>query len=261
MGQRATELESRMMSEPHAEPPAADVRSFLPRPGEPVEDYAARLRALHEDLSLVLDAVERGLAAAEAEPAPVRPVAPVVPVVPVVPVAPVEAVPEPHRSPPPPGPLSPPRGNARVEVISTPATAHGHAGGEGAWSGPPEPEGAAPRRRAPMGEGGPVGGDPAAPSPERWPPHPGGGYGGPWVESVPPPPRAEPWVERGASGWPPPPPPPAEMTFTPSGPSAPPHAPGAWRSPGPRAPSLFVAAALLGWLIALALVIALAFGL
>ena len=56
------------MSEPHADPPAADVRSFLPRPGEPVEDYAARLRALHHDLTLVLDAVERGLAAAEAAP-------------------------------------------------------------------------------------------------------------------------------------------------------------------------------------------------
>src|SRR5512145_2769881 len=65
---RATDLRSRM-SEPHAEP-AADVRSFLPRPGEPVEDYAARLRALHHDLSLVLDAVERGLAAAERHPAP-----------------------------------------------------------------------------------------------------------------------------------------------------------------------------------------------
>ena len=60
------------MSEGHGDPPA-DVRSFLPRPGEPVEEYAQRLRALHRDLTLVLEAVERGLAAAagEAEPAPV----------------------------------------------------------------------------------------------------------------------------------------------------------------------------------------------
>jgi hypothetical protein len=44
--------------------PGADVRSFLPWPGEPVEDYAERLRSLHRDLTLVLQAVERGLAAA-----------------------------------------------------------------------------------------------------------------------------------------------------------------------------------------------------
>lgn len=55
------------MSEGHEEPPA-DVRSFLPRPGEPVEDYAERLRALHRDLTLVLEAVERGLAVSVAPP-------------------------------------------------------------------------------------------------------------------------------------------------------------------------------------------------
>src|SRR4051812_1658873 len=49
------------MSEGHEEQ-AADVRSFLPRPGEPVERYADRLRALHRDLTLVLEAAERGLA-------------------------------------------------------------------------------------------------------------------------------------------------------------------------------------------------------
>ncbi|HEV2811895.1 MAG TPA: hypothetical protein VGW10_01480, partial [Solirubrobacteraceae bacterium] len=88
------------MSEPHAEPPAADVRSFLPRPGEPVEDYAARLRALHEDLSLVLDAVERGLAAAGAEPAPLA--ASLAEVPPPRPQS-YEDVTEPRRSPPLPG--------------------------------------------------------------------------------------------------------------------------------------------------------------
>jgi hypothetical protein len=50
------------------EMPGADVRPFLPRPGEPAEAYAARLRALHSDLTLVLEAVERGLAT---RPAPV----------------------------------------------------------------------------------------------------------------------------------------------------------------------------------------------
>src|SRR5688572_7138949 len=172
------------MSEPQAEPTPADVRSFLPRPGEPVEAYAARLRALHEDLSLVLDAVERGLAAAEAAPAPEP--------VPVPPsYEPVEVTAEPHRSPPPPGPLAAPRGSARVEVISAPSPARGEAGDE-AFSGPQEPEGVAPRggRRAPMGEGAPAGGEPAAPSPERWPPRE------PWVERSARPPRAEPWVEQ-----------------------------------------------------------------
>lgn len=51
-----------MMTERHAEP-GADVGSFLPRPGEPVGVYAERLRALYRDLTLVLEAVERGLAA------------------------------------------------------------------------------------------------------------------------------------------------------------------------------------------------------
>jgi hypothetical protein len=59
------------MSEGHGDPPG-DVRSFLPRPGEPVEQYAERLRGLHRDLTLVLQAVERGLAAA-ARPEPEEP--------------------------------------------------------------------------------------------------------------------------------------------------------------------------------------------
>ena len=61
------------MTERHAEP-GTDVGSFLPRPGEPVGAYAERLRALHRDLTLVLEAVERGLAASsrpeEEPPAP-----------------------------------------------------------------------------------------------------------------------------------------------------------------------------------------------
>jgi hypothetical protein len=52
----------------HDVEPMADVRAFLPRPGEPVETYAERLRALHRDLTLVLQAVERGLSAGEARP-------------------------------------------------------------------------------------------------------------------------------------------------------------------------------------------------
>lgn len=58
------------MNQREAEP--ADVRPFLPRPGEPVEEYAERLRAMHRDLSVVLQAVERGLqrAHAPAEPPP-----------------------------------------------------------------------------------------------------------------------------------------------------------------------------------------------
>lgn len=61
------------MSEREAEP--ADIRPFLPRPGEPVEEYAERLRAMHRDLSVVLQAVERGLArGGEPERAPAEPV-------------------------------------------------------------------------------------------------------------------------------------------------------------------------------------------
>jgi hypothetical protein len=149
------------MSEPHGEPQAADVRSFLPRPGEPVEDYAARLRALHHDLTLVLDAVERGLAAAERTPAPK--LEPVAAAPEPVPAALADPLPEPHRSPPPLGPLSASRGGARVEVVTT--------GREQARSGPPEPGGTAPRggRSAPKGERAPDRGDPAALSPERAP--------------------------------------------------------------------------------------------
>ena len=239
------------MNEPNAEPQAADVRSFLPRPGEPVDDYAARLRALHHDLTLVLDAVERGLAAAER--APERAEEP-------IPLAVAPAT-EPHRSPPPLSPLAAPRGSARVEVISTHATRGSAAGGERAWSGPQEPEGSAPYsgRRAPGGEGAPARGEPAAPSPERFPRRE------PWVEAPPHPPRSGPWqepppwqqppawTERRPSEWPPPPPPPAEMAFEPPY-GAPPR-----RRRRPDIPPVLVAATILGWLTAIALVLAIAF--
>ena len=78
---------------------SADVRAFLPRPGEPVDTYAERLRTLHRDLSLVLQAVERGLHAEEREEPAEEDEAPVAP------------PPEPRISLPPPG-------IARVEVIT-----------------------------------------------------------------------------------------------------------------------------------------------
>jgi hypothetical protein len=253
------------MSAPQPEPPGADVRSFLPRPGEPVEDYAARLRALHHDLSLVLDAVERGLAAAEAEAeAEAEPQPPAALVAPLRAAhAPPAEPAEPHRSSPPPSPLAAPRGGARVEVVTAPTPAqHGERGA----NGPPEPQ-SAPwgGRRAPLGEGAPDGGEPVAPSPAR--------SGEPWVERREPGPRTEPWHEspaaqapwqqpppwtdRRPSAWPPPPPPPAEMSFAP---------PNGARLAGPprrRLPQLSplaVSVALVGWLTALALALALLLG-
>ncbi|HEX8206721.1 MAG TPA: hypothetical protein VF587_11745 [Solirubrobacteraceae bacterium] len=254
------------MSEPQGEPQAADVRSFLPRPGEPVDDYAARLRALHHDLTLVLDAVERGLAAAEraplreavAEPAPVTAIH-------------AESHPEPHRSPPPLGPLTAPRGSARVEVVTTgPAHASsGPPGGSASWGG----------RTTPEGERAPDGGVPAALSPERsegsWEERPWPAEREPWVEA----PRHEPrrgdwvderdgwgdhdprdlppwreppaWTDRRPSSWPAPPAPPREMVFDPPYPRQ-------RRRRARDLPPVLVAAALLGWLTVLALILALA---
>ena len=97
------------MSEAHGDA-ASDVRSFLPRPGEPVEEYAERLRALHRDLTLVLEAVERGLAAA-AEPSSVPPP---------VPDPPAD---RPFAPAPPADPPARPRG-PRVEVVSPPTGEH-----------------------------------------------------------------------------------------------------------------------------------------
>ena len=211
------------MREREGEPQAADVRSFLPRPGEPVEDYAARLRALHHDLTLVLDAVERGLAAAER--APVHEVVPE--------PAPVgafaEPMSEPRRSPPPFEPFSGlPRGGARVEVVTT--------GREQARSGSPEP---APWGRPPAtGERAPEGGDPAALSPDR----------PAWVERAPHQPHHGGWEEE---RWPPPPPPPRELRFDP-----PYEIP--LRRPALAVPPVLIAALILGWLTVIALIFALA---
>ena len=250
------------MSQPHAEPPAADVRSFLPRPGEAVEDYANRLRALHHDLTLVLDAVERGLAAAEgsAAPEPRREAAAV--------IEHRDVVEEPRRSPSPQGPLTTTRGSARVEVVSAPETAGGGGpGGDRSWSGPPEPEGSAPwgGRPAPSGEGRPGRGEPAGPSPQRstwdepqtpWVEHVGPvPRGTPWHEPPPPPPAPwqEPpsWAERRQTAWP------AETEFE-VAPHAPFAAPPRHRQ---QVPPVLVAALLLGWLTVIALGIALIFGL
>lgn len=101
------------MSEGHGDPPA-DVRSFLPRPGEPVDQYAERLRALHRDLTLVLQAVERGLAAA-AHPEDVAP--------PVPAHEPIEIVPAPADEPSPStAPTTTPRSRMpRVEVMPAPS--------------------------------------------------------------------------------------------------------------------------------------------
>jgi hypothetical protein len=149
-----------------------------------------------------------------------------------------------------------------VEVVSTPVAARG---AERATEEPPEPT-TAPwgGRRAPMGEGAPAGGEPAVPSPVRSPE--------PWVERAEPGPRRDPWYEapaaappwqqpppwtdRRPSAWPPPPPPPAELSFEP--PYAPPPARRHRRAP--ELSPLAVSVAILGWLTAIALAIALALG-
>jgi hypothetical protein len=111
------------MSEGHGDP-AADVRSFLPRPGEPVEDYAHRLRVLHRDLTLVLEAVERGLAAASASECELpRPSD-----------DPIEIVPVPRAEPQPPdreaSPARPRGGAPRVEVMPPASGERGRFDGE-----------------------------------------------------------------------------------------------------------------------------------
>jgi hypothetical protein len=148
------------MNERHAQPPTADVRPFLPRPGEPADAYAERLRSLHRDLTLVLDAVERGLSAEpppEPEPAP----APVpVHVAPLSSAAHgetargslprVEVIPRPERRhapdmawasrpsdepPPPPAPIRNGPGSTRAVAERPP----GAAPAMGAWSPAPAP--------------------------------------------------------------------------------------------------------------------------
>ena len=128
------------MSDGHGDQPA-DVRSFLPRPGEPVDQYAERLRALHRDLTLVLQAVERGLATA-AHPGDVAP--------PVPAHEPIEIVPEPVDEPDgSPAPPLPPRSRMpRVEVMPAPSGEQRRDGFEERREPPAVLEGA-PARPAP----------------------------------------------------------------------------------------------------------------
>ena len=205
------------MSEGH-EP--GDVRSFLPRPGEPVEQYAERLRALHRDLTLVLQAVERGLAAAgTAEPVASGPIE----VAPVAEPAPEAIGPREHSHAH--GPVRPPL--PRVEVLPAPsgekrraddtedrrATAEPPAVEEELRDVAPRPTGRGQRfARRPSAAAGP------APEPE-------------WVEHEPP----------GESF--------TAATFAP--------VPEAPRAP---APPVLIAAVIAGWLTVVALVLALLLG-
>lgn len=267
------------MSEGHGEPPA-DVRAFLPRPGEPVEDYAERLRALHRDLTLVLQAVERGLAvAAEQE---VEAAAP--------PEAEAPAAPQ-HAMPPdvrtarerarPAEPATPVtmreetvRGGARVEVMPVP-------GGTG------RPPGGEERREPPrfVVPGDEERGGPAPPATVRFPPRPSARSShGPapvageptWIEGpelAPAPPPRGVWPPEPQLSAAVPPPVRVEATYRPAAeprawtepaaappgaaPPAPAAPPAAGRSP---VPPVLVAAMLAGWLLAVALLLALLLG-
>lgn len=226
------------MSEGHADPPA-DVRSFLPRPGEPVEEYAQRLRALHRDLTLVLEAVERGLAAAAA-PEDQPPMVPAEPPrhEPAIEPRTVEVRPraapglqEAHVAPPT-SPLAPPLrggGGARVEVMPAPTGEDRREGGEDRRAQvtlPPEAheELEDPGERA----SGPPGRF------ERFPSRPSG------VATS----EAEPtWVHRG----------PQSESFTAATFGAPPGS-------RPAPPPALLAALVAGWLTVVALVLALVLG-
>ncbi|HEU4656027.1 MAG TPA: hypothetical protein VFR97_00805 [Capillimicrobium sp.] len=63
---------------------------FMPQPNEPIHAYVARLRAMHHHLTMLIEAVERGMTAR-----PQRPAAPVSPGGPVLaPVPAARAIPE-----------------------------------------------------------------------------------------------------------------------------------------------------------------------
>jgi hypothetical protein len=122
--------ESRTMSEGEGVP-AGDARSFLPRPGEPVDAYAERLRALHGDLTLVLEAVERALATAAAAAPPPPAAAPAA---------------EPARSSAPRIEVLPPRAEPRAEPrAADPAADERRLTGEGVEPPPPDRIPAQPR--------------------------------------------------------------------------------------------------------------------
>lgn len=250
------------MREGHEEPPA-DVRSFLPRPGEPVELYAERLRALHRDLTLVLQAVERGLAEPHAPEPGNAAAATFQPAAHAPPPARVEdAVASPTAL--------PETGGARVEVVPGPSGAHGRAEHEPdphpqsatSASSPAPAPGPAPRRRAtdPAPEPDPRGAaDPDARRPlEPFPARPSDRR-----RHTDPMAREPAWVET--EGVPPPRfaiDPSAERTPGPfsrvEAPPVPPIAPSSPRpARGPRVPPLLLALMVTGWLLVAALALAL----
>jgi hypothetical protein len=191
-----------------------------------VEDYAERLRALHRDLTLVLQAVERGLAAA-ARPEEVEP--------PVPEGEPIEIVPEPEEAPAPVAEPAPPARTRmpRVEVLPAPSgEQRRHELGE--------------ERRAPAqrftkeepAEAAEAGGEPEAPA-ERGAPRPSPRF--PARPSAAPAeyPREPEWVERGGESF-------TAPTF--------PAAPAPQRlTISPAVAAAFVAA----WLVVVALLVAL----
>ena len=220
------------MSEAHGDPPA-DVRSFLPRPGEPVEQYAERLRALHRDLTLVLQAVERGLAAA-AHPEDVGP--------PVPAREPIEIVPERERA----GetahaaaPPVTPRGRMpRVEVMPAPSGEQRRDEQEDRRRPPTPTEPAARFSKTaesdaptadPLGSDGAESDGRTMPRPARFPARPSDVSEGPAAEPQ--------WVERGEA-------------FT--TPTFPPTRPG-----GLQVTTLHAAAFVVAWLVVVGLLIAL----
>ena len=215
----------------------ADVRPFLPRPGEPVEEYAERLRAMYRDLSVVLQAVERGLARAG------DPVEHAVPAVGEPAPEPVHAVHVPAEEPA--AAAGPLRGLPRVEVMPSRARTGHRAGDEGVQS----PWVDAPLEAEPLVE---------RRQPSSRPDEPR------WAESLPP---ARPLAERPSldrrharvEA-----PPPRIEEFTPATiPAAPPppapqqQPPAAPQAFSPLLPQWAVAAILAGWLTIVALLLAL----
>ena len=174
-----------------------------------MEEYAERLRALHRDLTLVLQAVERGLAAA-AHPGDVEP--------PVPATEPIEIVPEPVGEPPPPAPR--PRAERRrmprVEVMPPPSGEQRRREDEERRQ-PPALNGPAVRWTTEDAEPGP--GDPHAEPAEREAPRPAPPFPSRPSAASEPAPREPRWVERGGDSFTaptfPPAPAPQRLTVSP----------------------------------------------
>jgi len=188
-----------------------------------VDQYAERLRALHRDLTLVLQAVERGLAAA-AHPEDVAP--------PVPAQEPIEIVPEPAEAPGP--PVAPPATarvrTPRVEVMPAPSGESRRHDQEDRRE-PPAAADPAPRWSKENGTSQIEEGDDDERRPRaaaRFPARPS-------VISVPPP---EPeWVDRGEEGF-------TAPTFPPAGSQL-------------RVSPLLVTAIVIAWLVVVGLLVAL----